>query len=254
MISKREPAAPVRQIPVELQRSTPREVALTAAGKIVEAIAFALAAGALVAFALLYAQAGRDARRQRDMLAQAAQTQATVTAMRVTSGKNPERIITYQFAAGNQSYSGTVRVRRNQLRTLAVGAPVAVGYVTPHPRQNWLIGHEPAPMPWVIVTVVPLSMLLSAAGLAYALRRESRLLAEGRAALARVTESKRIRYGQGSSTRIRYEFTLPGGSTRRGKYDANCAAPAAGATIVVLYDPEEPRRLGRYPLSLVKPV
>jgi hypothetical protein len=69
-----------------------------------------------------------------------------------------------------------------------------------------------------------------------------------------VTESKRIRYEHGSSNRIRYEFTLPGGSTRSGKYDTNCAAPAAGATIVVLYDPEEPRRQGRYPLTLVKPV
>lgn len=254
MISRREAAPPVQQIPVELQRSTPREVALTAAGRIVAGLAFALAVGALVAFALLYAKAGRDAQRQREMLAQAAQTQATVTAVRLTSGKNPERVITYEFAAGNQSYGGTTRVRRNQLRTLAVGSPVAVGYVPARPQENWLVGHEPAPMPWALVAVVPLGMLLGAAGLAYALRRERRLLAEGRPALARVTESKRIRYGHGSTNRVRYEFTLPSGGTRSGRYDTNRAAPAAGATIVVLYDPDEPRRQGRYPLSLVRPV
>ncbi len=254
MISRRETAPPVDRIPAELQRSTPREVALTAAGRFVTAVMFALAVGAVVAFALLYAKAGREARRQSETLAQAARTEATVTGVRVTSGKNPERIIAYQFAAGNQSYGGTARVRRNQLQAVTVGAPVVVGYVPSRPQENWLTGHEPAPMPWALVAVIPLSMLLGAAAAAYTLRAQHRLLAEGRPALATVMESKRVRYGHGSTNRVRYEFTLPSGSTRTGRFDTNRAAPPAGATIVVLYDPDEPRRQGRYPFSLVRPL
>jgi hypothetical protein len=80
-----------------------------------------------------------------------------------------------------------------------------------------------------------------------AVRREARLLAEGRPAPGRVTGFKRA----GKTIQVQYEFHLLNGALVKGKVNRS-KPPIEGTTVCVLYDPENPRRNAPYPLSLVR--
>ena len=76
-------------------------------------------------------------------------------------------------------------------------------------------------------------------------RRQARLLAEGRPAPGRVTGFKKT----DKAIRVQYEFRLLNGALAKGKVNRS-KAPVEGAPLCVLYDPENPRRNALYPLSL----
>ena len=78
-------------------------------------------------------------------------------------------------------------------------------------------------------------------------RREVRLLAEGRPAPGRVTGFKKA----DEAFRVQYEFRLLNGALAKGKVNRS-KPPVVGAPLCVLYDPENPRRNALYPLSLVR--
>ena len=79
------------------------------------------------------------------------------------------------------------------------------------------------------------------------LRRQNRLLTEGRPAPGRVTAIKKA----DKVLVVQYEFRLLNGVVVKGKYNAS-KVPAADQPLCVLYDPENPRRNALYPLSLVR--
>jgi hypothetical protein len=83
--------------------------------------------------------------------------------------------------------------------------------------------------------------------LAMLLRKQVRLLTEGRPAPGIVTGWRRTKGG----TVLRYEFVLLNGATAKGRGKSR-RPPAIGSPICVLYDPENPRRNAPYPLCLVK--
>jgi hypothetical protein len=83
--------------------------------------------------------------------------------------------------------------------------------------------------------------------LAMLLRKQMRLLTEGRPAPGVVTGCRRTKDG----IVLRYEFQLPDGATAKGRGHSR-RPPAIGSQICVLYDPENPRRNAPYPLGLVK--
>ena len=88
--------------------------------------------------------------------------------------------------------------------------------------------------------------------MAWGIGWQRRLLAEGRPALARVTGSKRVVAGHGGHHHVQYEFRILSGAKRAGACDVRRNPPSPGATLVILYDSDEPRRQARYPLSLVR--
>ena len=89
--------------------------------------------------------------------------------------------------------------------------------------------------------------------IAKALRRQRRLLEEGRPAIARVTSSRQ-RHGTHGHTHqhVEYEFTTLSGARRTGRFDAQRNVPVPGSTILVLYDPDEPKRQAPYPIRLYR--
>jgi hypothetical protein len=109
-----------------------------------------------------------------------------------------------------------------------------------------------------LLLMAPLALMAGAAaglGLVFIIRRQRRLLSEGRAAIARVTASttrKRGAHGSHSTNRVVYEFELGGGRVRSGRYETQKAAPPIGGEFVVLYDPDRPERSAKYPLALVR--
>ncbi len=241
----------VQEIPDELLRSSPRPVVLRAGGKAVVVIAVLLAAGAVAAVVLLYNAAARDAHLRQQMMDESVHTQAQVIHLGRTRGKDPQRIIRYQYASDGRVYQCTVRVGLRQLRELQVGSPLMVAYLASRPEVSWIPGYEPHGTPWLVVPLIPAGLLFPAGMLAYSLRRQSALLAEGRPALARVLKSTRLGGKRGSHNRVEMEFKLLSGAIRTGRLDMR-RSPATGSNIVILYDPEQPKRLMSYPSPLVR--
>lgn len=240
-------------LPPELMRSAPRPVRLTLAGRVLAGIALLLSLAAPVAGVFLYDAAQRDRARLERMRREAVAAEAEVIQTGFTRDQQRRRWILYQYRVGDRLYRGRVTLRRGPVQGVEPGSRLKIGYLPEEPSRSWLPGREPSGLPVWVALVVPLSVWSSAPWLAWAIRRQWRLLAEGRAALGSVTRIERVR-GTGGVSRLHYEFPLLSGARGAGFFDSSSRrVPAAGAPVVVVYDPDNPRRNARYPFSLVRP-
>ena len=253
------PAAFQRELwqpPSELLRSTPRQVSLTAAGKAAVVAALLLAATAVAGGIGIYLQASADAEQFRRMRNEGVRVQAEVMETGRTRADQPRRFATYRYTVGAQPYRGRAVFRRADRRPLAPGSTLEVVYLPSSPGSSWLPGYEPRGVPVWLAPLMSAGLLAGAAGIGFALRRQRTLLSEGRAAMARVTGSKRVHvggaHGGHARHRVQYEFQVLSGATRTGFFDVQKNPPPAGAVLSLLYDVDEPRRQARYPLSLVQ--
>jgi hypothetical protein len=238
--------------PPELLRSRPRPVRLTGAGRIAVSGMLALLAGAVASGIWLYGVATRDLAQFKLLEREGVFTPAQVLDLGRTRGKNERYFVVYRYTAAGQLYHRREHVSRRDWRMLRVGATLRVRYLPSHPEFSWMAGYEPRGVPLWLVPIVPASLVLFTLLIGYHLRKQWMLLAEGRPALARVTQSKRIRGSHSSSNRVYYEFRILSGAARSGRYDTAKRPPAEGTTLTILYDRDDPRRQKRYPLSLVR--
>jgi hypothetical protein len=88
--------------------------------------------------------------------------------------------------------------------------------------------------------------------LTIAIRRQATLLRDGRAALARITNTKKRNLGDHSTWRIDYEWRVLSGAVRSGRHDSGKNPAPVGALIPIVYDRENPQRHAPYPMSLVR--
>jgi hypothetical protein len=86
----------------------------------------------------------------------------------------------------------------------------------------------------------------------FALSRARDLLSGGRPAEARVTEVHRQTHSHGSSHRVELEFTVLSGAKHHGRLEQGSKPPAVGSTLIIVYDPDQPKRQARYPMKLVR--
>ena len=138
-------------------------------------------------------------------------------------------------------------------RGLRVGSSVRVRYLEEDPGRWIVAGQRISRMPYGVAYLVSGVLGVIALICAFAISHQRSLLVEGRAAPAVVTELKKHHGTHGSSYReMRYEFPLLDGGVATGKAGASKTS-AVGATLVVLYDPNNPHRNHPYPFSLVTP-
>lgn len=246
--ASREPA-----LPPELLRSIPRNVGLTRVGFVAVLLAAVLVAGGIAGGALLYGRAVQDAADARSLPAESLTGSASVTRVGVQRGENRERTVDYRYRPGDREYSGRVKLRRREplASRVAVGDVIAVHYLRTRPDRNWIEGHEPRPLPLWIGPLVAIGAALIGILAALSIRRQFWLLEQGHVALARVTGTSRMKQAYGRETRVEYEWTLPGGATRRGRSESH-KPPAPGALVPLLYDPERTGRRALYPLCMVR--
>jgi hypothetical protein len=100
-------------------------------------------------------------------------------------------------------------------------------------------------LPYPVAGALALASFL----IAREIRRQRRLLAEGRPAPALVTRHEGNRQGKVAH----YEFPLLSGALARGKAGPQKKPPAVGSLLCVLYEPDRMRNNSLYPLSLVRP-
>src|SRR5205823_4234417 len=137
-----------------------------------------------------------------------------------------------------RTYPGSSSAPRRIWDSLSVGSPIAVRFVPAAPEINhpseWPGSVKPAWVPGVAAGTLAGSGML----LIFLLRRETKLLSEGRPAPARVTGQTRVKGGR----LVKYEFPLPGGGVGKGRGGKSRTPPPVGAIITILYHPDNPRR------------
>jgi hypothetical protein len=166
---------------------------------------------------------------------------------------NPRVIAHYRYAAQGRELTGSTTLRRGEQQNYAVGSPVAVWYLPSESEASWLDGYSPRGEPSWPAAVVPLGCGLGAMALIFLIRRQSKLLTSGRAAMATITKAVKKRGEEGSSWVVHYEWNTLSGATRTGKYlHHKKVAPAIGTTIPIVYDRENTFRNSKYPMSFVR--
>jgi len=235
-------------VPLELLYGPPRSVGLAAAGKAAAVIAVVLLIVGWLSGVLLYLAAAHGLDRLHRIRAEGAPTNGLVVGIGRTQGEHPKRLVRYRYDAGGRSREGSTALRDDDSRRFSAGTPLDVSYLPSEPEFSWLPGYEPEGVPIWAVPLTVLSCLAAPVIIAFSLRRQRRLLEEGRAALATVTESKHHDKGY----RVRYEFKTLAGALRAGSYDLARKAPPVGSRVLILYHPDEPKLKAAYPLPLVR--
>jgi hypothetical protein len=129
-----------------------------------------------------------------------------------------------------------------------VGAPISVLYTPGEPARSFPKQDPPRLAPpslaWVIMPMVTGLGILPL----IAIIQARRYLAHGKATMARITI---VQWRAGTPATVWYQFPLDDGTSREDSYTTGKVPPAEGSSIPVLYDPKDPRRNTRYPVSLV---
>jgi len=229
-------------------------VRLTASGIAVAVAAVGLALAGLVS-AVLMSIAYAGAQEQRELRdREGTIARAEVVQVSMSSGESPRRIVTYAFEVDGRRYAGRSRLGRRDGRELRQGDPIDVMFVRSRPGTNWLTGSEPTGLPLWTIPLVSASLLAAAAAVAWGLRRQWILLAEGRPAQARVTGHKKTQSdSQLRAYRVSYEFAALSGARHTGRFEAGRKPPPAESTIAIVYHRDNPRRSAPYPFALVRP-
>ena len=239
-------------LPRGLAQGVPRDVRLTAAGRLVYLGAVLLLATSVFAGILIYERGVQERDDRRALAETGVDTDARVVRLWRDSDTKKQAWAAYRFTAGGRDYQGQVRMPVTTWRTLAVGAVLPVRYVPGHPDLNVPSGTDRRALPlWVpYAAATPLAI----AGLLclFAVRIERELLANGRPTPAVVTGLRQRRSSEGGTHRsIAYDFSLLSGAQASGKASVSSKPPAIGTVICVVYDPERPKRSKPYPFQLV---
>ena len=230
-------------VPRELQRSTPRQVELTGLCRFVLVLSFLLTVGAFAAGALLWMAATRSLERAAVRGRDAATVSGVIQG--VQRLKDNWRM-TYSFGVEGRTLEGAMAGKR-----IEPGTPVMVGYLPSDPIDNWLVGHEPKPMPYWMSPLLGISLLLTGVLIQWKLRRQKFLLENGRAAVALAKTSKKVNRGKERLYATEFEYREPSGALATGRLETRRMIPIDGEFIIV-YDPDQPKRVEKYPLRLFR--
>ena len=244
-------ASPGHSLPPELERSAPRDVGLTAGGRALIVLAWLLAAAASGAGIALHFEARRQSDTASDFDRCSVSASAVVDRLWRKTGDGKPAYAAFHFDANGTRIDGESRMRLPVWRELRAGATIAVHYLPENPRNFVVAGQRRDRMRFAVPYAVTLALAALALLCTGAVRRQRRLLSEGRPARAVVTKVKKKKGAHGASYReIFYEFRVLAGTKATGKAVATTSAEEGG-TISVVYDPERPAWNRLYPFPLV---
>jgi hypothetical protein len=158
----------------------------------------------------------------------------------------------YRFTMDGRTYGGAAPVKERHWKSLGVGLPIAIRYLPSAPDRNYPSTDPPRRIvPWGVcllfgfVAVLGVRMYLK-------VRRERRLLEDGRPAPALVTRLKKWWTEDGLKYIVHYRFSLPDGATYKGRSNFHAKPIPEGSVICILYDPDNPLCSDPYRLRTVK--
>jgi hypothetical protein len=240
--------------PRELLHSPPRQVQLSAGGKVLAALGFILVMAALVGGPLLIRESLRQADASRAFQAEALETEGRVLRLsRRGDGDDKRYIVEYSFTHDGRSYSKEGRVSSSRWKKLKEDGPLGVTYLPSNPGESYPSGRQPRGLPIAVPIVAIVAAFASAVAIAWGLNRSRELLEYGRVAPAVITDIQKYSTGHGASGRVlKYEFPTASGALAKGKSSCDRKGVEIGSVLSIMYDPNQPRRSALYPMQLVK--
>jgi len=241
--------------PAGLDRSRPRMVSLTVSGKALLALAVALGLSAMAAGGGLGAIAARQTEESRLLQRDSMVTEGRITKLWRSSGEDKQPWVAYRFIRQGRAYDQNAKIPLRVWKDLRVGSDLPVHYVPFRPDLNYPFDFSKKPMPLWIPFVVAVGLAAGSFLATLPVRRERRLLADGRAAPGLVTHYGKAEHGSHGAELGRkyyYVFPLLSGAIAKGQAGPIKNPPAIGSTITVLYDPDNPHRNAPHPFSMVK--
>ncbi|MBZ5497866.1 MAG: DUF3592 domain-containing protein [Acidobacteriia bacterium] len=236
--------------PNGLDHARPRAVVLTAGGKVVLVLAVLLLAGGITAGVALGIAASRGAQEARLLQREGQIADGVVTRVWRAGDEDRQPWISYRFDFRGRYYNRNVEVPLGIWKELRAGSPIRIRFAPSRPDLNHPARLGLERIPPAVPFLVACSLMISSPLLLLLIRRQRRLLAEGRPAPGIVTrhgEMQRGSHGEKRGVKYHYEFSLLSGAIARGSAGPVKIPPAVGSRITVLYDPENPRRSVPYP-------
>jgi hypothetical protein len=248
MITVNSHETPEWQPPDGLGYSSMRETEFTAGGIAALVTVGVLALGGIVLGAFLATLGARESRDLRALAEKGVVADAEVTRV-WRSGKNDERRVAYRFTAAGRDYEHSLKAPRNIWDSLQPGARLPVRYLANNPAVNRAEEWVNAPIPVWAAFLAAFGVIAPTGMLVWVVRRQVRLLTEGRPAPGTVLRYSR---GQHGTVRVHYEFKLPNGAAQKGRSECGRRRLPDGVRLCVLYDPENPRCNAAYPFTMVR--
>jgi hypothetical protein len=215
------------------------------------ALAWLLAAVAVVAGIALHLEAQRQLRAASDFDRRAVSANAVVDRLWRKTGDGKPAYAAFHFDANGARIAGESRMRLAVWRELRTGSTMTVRYLPESPRSFVVAGERRGRLPVVVPYAVSTTLAVAALLCVGAVRRQRVLLSEGRPARAVVTTVKKSKGAHGETHRAMvYQFRVLAGTIATGKGAAGKDSDV-GTTISIVYDPERPTRNRPYPFSLV---
>lgn len=239
--------------PIELQRSRPRDVQLSAAGVFVTTIAVMLMVGAVVLTIVLSRVSANQERERQLLQTSGVTTPAHVLRLWRESNDNRTPRVEYTFEANGRDFIGRAKLPLRRWQSLRTGDALDVRYVSSDPEQHVVIHAEPDSVPaWlpIVIGLITAGIGVLCGGVVHLQRR---LLAEGRVARATVTKITKRHTSHGGGYRsVAFTFQTLSGAVVAARAATSRKAPDVGASIWVVYDPDNPKRNALYPLQMVR--
>lgn len=233
--------------PRELTRALPRETSMTGSAIFMAVVAGILILGSVPLFLFIRTQDERVKARNEVLRTQGREATGEIQRLWRTSGKESRNMVGYAFTANGVRLNGESSVPSALWNNVRKTGFLPIRYLPSDPAVNhpaaWEQSTEPA---WAPFTA-PAILLAGGSFLVVVLRRQAELMAQGLPAVGIVTRSFRVKGGWA----LRYQFRMKDGSVAPGSSQVRRRVEV-GATVCVLYLPQNPRRNQVYPTGLYR--
>ena len=233
--------------PRELTRALPRETSMTGRGIFMAIMGAILLLGSIPLFLLLHSENARQNVRAEALRTQGVEAAGEIVRLWHSGDKSHTPMVTYAFTANGIRLRGDSSVPGGVWGNLQKAGFLPIRYVPSDTSINHPVAWEPSTMPDWVPFILPVVLAAVAIALLISLRRQSEVAAEGLPAAGVVTKCSRVKGGFA----VRYQFRMKDGAIARGSSHVPRRLEV-GATVCVLYLPQNPRRNQMYPTSLYR--
>ncbi len=232
--------------PRELMRALPRETQLSGRGMFNVILGGVFFIAAIVLGFWLNNESAQQAAQTSALHAQGQEANAEITGLS-REGRGSTPTVAYAFTVNGVRMRGRASVPNDLWPKLQKAGFVLVRYLPSKPAVNHPAAWDPAGVPAWFPFLIPSLWAVGSLFLVAMVRRQAKVAAEGVPAPGVVTKCFRIKGGWAA----RYQFRSKDGTIVKGR-DRVHSKFDSGATICVLYLPDNPRRNYIYPLCLYR--
>jgi hypothetical protein len=235
-------------VPDELTGPLPRKVRISSGGLTTCILAYALLAMGIALVLWVSVKIARQIQYETELRSDGREAVGEITRY-WSSGKGANWHIGYSFSVDGVPYRGEARVPENLSSSLGISlkqyGTLSILYLPANPSVNYPPGWDRSYGSYLFSLIPSLGMVIIGIALLFTFSRDRQLIEEGAPSAGVITNFIRGKGRTGDA--MCYEFRLDDGRIMSGSSQCD-VVPEIGASICILYLPQNPQRNQRYPL------